>query len=113
MKDTMSLHTKTPLQLHTDTMIRIKNLDRVRHDFGSLIFLNTLMQVEGNGIVTYGKSVEGLFIDLSQEASIHMILDHPGRVQFQCSILKDMKGEISSDCGCRIICKRERFPSYG
>jgi hypothetical protein len=88
------LTTQTPLQLHTDTMIHIKNMDTVRHDFGSAMFLNTLTQVEGNGIVTYGKGVEGLFIDPGQEASIHLILDHPGRFQFQCSIHKDMKGEI-------------------
>ena len=66
----------------------------MRHDFGSLIFLNTLTHVEGNGVVTYGKGVEGLFIDPGQEASIHLTLDRPGRFQFQCSIHKDMKGEI-------------------
>ena len=86
--------TQTALQLHTDTMIHIKNMDTVRHDFGSPIFLNTLTHVESNGVVTYGKGVEGLYLDPGQNASIHLILDHPGRFQFQCSIHKDMKGEI-------------------
>jgi plastocyanin len=75
-------------------MIHIKNMDTVRHDFGSPIFLNTLTHVESNGVVTYGKGVEGLYLDPGQNASIHLILDHPGRFQFQCSIHKDMKGEI-------------------
>jgi uncharacterized cupredoxin-like copper-binding protein len=88
------LTTQMPLQLHTETLINIKNLDEVRHDFGSNMFLNTLTHVESNGAVAYGKGVEGVYIDPGQEASIRLTLDHPGRFQFQCSIHKDMKGEI-------------------
>jgi plastocyanin len=69
-------------------------MDNVRHDFGSHMFLNTLTHVESNGVVTYGKGLEGAYIDPGQEALIRLILDHPGRFQFQCSIHKDMKGEI-------------------
>ena len=36
------LTSQMPLQLHADTIIRVKNLDNVRHDFGSQMFLNTL-----------------------------------------------------------------------
>jgi len=85
---------QTPLQLNTETTIHIKNLDDVRHDFGSHMFLNTLTHVESKGVVTYGNGLEGVYIDAGQEASIRLILDHPGRFQFQCSIHKDMKGEI-------------------
>ena len=86
--------TQMPLQLHTDTLITIKNKDDVRHDFGSSMFLNTLTHVESNGVVTYGKGVEGVYIDPDQETSIHLVLDRPGRFKFQCSIHQDMKGEI-------------------
>ncbi len=86
--------TQMPLQLHTDTIIRVKNLDDVRHDFGSQMFLNTLTHVSSNGVVTYGKGVEGAFVDPGQEASIRLILNQSGRFQFQCSIHPDMKGEI-------------------
>jgi len=51
------------LQLHADTIIRVKNLDTVRHDFGSQMFLNTLTHVESHGVVTYGKGVEGAFLN--------------------------------------------------
>ncbi len=88
------LTSQTPLQLHTDTIIRVKNLDNVRHDFGSQMFLNTLTHVESNGVVTYGKGVEGAYLDPGQEASFRLMLDQPGRFQFQCSIHPDMKGEI-------------------
>ncbi len=83
-----------PLQLHADTIIRVKNLDNVRHDFGSQMFLNTLTHVESNGVVTYGKGVEGAFLDPGQEATFRLVLDQVGRFQFQCSIHPDMKGEI-------------------
>lgn len=86
--------TQMPLQLHAETFIQINNLDNVRHDFSSQIFLNTLTHVEGNGAVAYGKGVEGVYIDPGQEATIRLTIDHPGRFQFQCSIHKDMKGEI-------------------
>jgi plastocyanin len=83
-----------PLQLHTDTIIRVTNLDDVRHDFGSQMFLNTLTHVESDGVVTYGKGVEGAYLDPGQEASFRLTLNQPGRFQFECSIHQDMKGEI-------------------
>lgn len=90
-----TFHTsQMPLQLHADTIIRVKNLDNVRHDFGSQMFLNTLTYVESNGVVTYGKGVEGAFLDPGQEATFRLVLDQVGRFQFQCSIHQDMKGEI-------------------
>ena len=88
------LTSQMPLQLHADTIIRVKNLDNVRHDFGSQMFLNTLTYVESHGVVTYGKGVEGAFLDPGQEATFRLVLDQVGRFQFQCSIHPDMKGEI-------------------
>ena len=86
--------TQMPLQLHTDTYIYIKNLDEVRHDFGSTLFSNTLTHVDNNGVVAYGKGIEGAYLDPGKEAVIHLIIEKPGRFQFQCSIHQDMKGEI-------------------
>ena len=86
--------TQMPLQLHTDTIITVKNKDNIRHDFGSQMFMNTLTHVQTGGIVTYGKGIEGAFVDPGEEASFRLMLDQPGRFQFQCSIHPDMKGEI-------------------
>lgn len=88
------LTTQMPLQLHTDTIIRVKNLDNVRHDFGSQMFLNTLTHVESDGVVTYGKGIEGAYLDPGQEAMFRLTLNQSGRFQFECSIHQDMKGEI-------------------
>ena len=90
-----TFHTsQMPLQLHADTIIQVKNLDNVRHDFGSQMFLNTLTQVTSEGVVTYGKGVEGAFIDPGKEATFRLTMDQVGRFKFQCSIHPDMKGEI-------------------
>ena len=86
--------TQMPLQLDTETIIYITNKDTIRHDFGSDMFLNTLTHVDSNGVVTYGKGVEGVLLEPGQEASIRLRLNHSGRFQFQCSIHKEMKGEI-------------------
>lgn len=86
--------TQMPLQLDTETIIYITNKDTVRHDFGSDMFLNTLTHVESKGVVTYGKGIEGIYLEPGQEASIRLMLNHSGRFQFQCSIHKEMKGEI-------------------
>lgn len=94
IEDYKFLTSQMPLQLHADTIIRVKNLDKVRHDFGSLMFLNTLTHVASNGVVTYGKGVEGAFVDPGKEASFRLVLDKTGRFKFQCSIHPDMKGEI-------------------
>ena len=94
IQDYKFLTSQMPLQLHADTIIRVKNKDNVRHDFGSLMFLNTLTHVESNGVVTYGKGIEGAFVDPGKEASFRLTLEQVGRFQFQCSIHPDMKGEI-------------------
>jgi plastocyanin len=72
----------------------VKNLDNVRHDFGSQMFLNTLTHVESDGVVTYGKGIEGAYLDPGQEAMFRLTLNQSGRFQFECSIHQDMKGEI-------------------
>ncbi len=83
-----------PLQLNSDTFIYIQNRDNVRHDFSSDMFLHTLTHTEHDGVVAYGKGLEGVYIDPGREAMIHFVISKPGRFEFQCSIHKDMKGEI-------------------
>jgi hypothetical protein len=59
-----------PLQLNTDTFIYLQNRDNVRHDFSSDMFLNTLTHMEHDGVVAYGKDLEGIYIDPGREAVI-------------------------------------------
>lgn len=86
--------TQMPLQLHTETLITITNLDEVRHDFRSDMFKNIPTRIETDGAVAYGNGLEGVYVNPGKEAAIRMTLDHSGRFKFQCSIHQDMKGEI-------------------
>ena len=94
IKDYTFQTTQIPLQLNAATVIHVKNDDKVRHDFGSSIFQNSGTRVENRGVITYGDNIGGVFLDPDQEATFRLVIERPGRYQFQCSIHADMKGEI-------------------
>ena len=94
IKDYTFRTTQMPLQLNASTVIRVRNDDGVRHDFGSTIFQNSSTRVENRGVITYGDHIGGVFLDPGQEVTIRFVIERPGRYQFQCSIHPDMKGEI-------------------
>lgn len=77
-----------PLPLHTETLITIKNLDEVRHDFRSDMFMNTMAKVESNGAVAYGKGVEGVYINPGKETSIRLTLTIPADSSFNVRSIK-------------------------
>ncbi len=85
---------QAPLQLNVPTVISIKNEDQVRHDFGSLVFQRTMTRVEHDGVIGYGRGVDGVFLDPGREATIRFTIERPGRYEFRCSIHPDMKGEL-------------------
>lgn len=86
--------TQMPLQLHVPTIIHIRNADKVRHDFGSDIFSDTYTEVNADGAISYGTGIGGVFIDPRKEVEIQFTINRPGHYRFQCSIHKEMKGEI-------------------
>lgn len=85
---------QAPLALNSPVRIVVKNEDAIRHDFGSAIFQNTQTQIEHNGVIAYGSTVGGVFLDGGRSATIHFTLQRPGQYEFKCSIHPDMKGEI-------------------
>ena len=94
IKDFEFRATQMPLQLNAQTVIHIVNEDSVRHDFGSTIFSDTQTEVESGGVVTYGNSIQGAFVEPDHDVKFRFVINRPGRYQFQCSIHPDMKGEI-------------------
>lgn len=85
---------QVPLQLSAPTVITIRNEDAVRHDFGSVVFDGTPTQVDGGGVISYGRGIGGVFLDPDRTAHIRFTIDRPGRYEFRCSIHPDMKGEL-------------------
>lgn len=82
------------LRLGVPTVIKVKNEDAERHDFGSTMFEGIPTQVEREGVVAYGRGVGGVFLDAKREAAIRFNLSRPGRHEFRCSIHPNMTGEL-------------------
>lgn len=87
--------TKQPtLRLGLPTMIRIRNEDTERHDFGSTMFEGIPVQIEKDGVIVYGHGLRGVFLDSKRDATIRFEMSRPGRYEFRCSIHPNMKGEL-------------------
>lgn len=82
------------LRLGFPTVIKVKNEDAERHDFGSTMFEGIPTQVERDGVVVYGREVGGVFLDAKREAVFRFNMSRPGRHEFRCSIHPNMTGEL-------------------
>ncbi len=85
---------QVPLQLNIPTLITIRNEDDVRHDFGSAVFQRTMTKTESNGVISYGRGIEGVHLDPHRNVAIRFTLENPGRYEFRCSIHPNMRGEL-------------------
>lgn len=94
IKDFTFVTKQVPLQLNMPIVISIRNEDQVRHDFGSPVFQGSLAQVESDGVISYGRGIEGVFLNPTRDAMIRFTIDRHGRYQFKCSIHPNMKGEL-------------------
>jgi hypothetical protein len=83
-----------PLHLGLHTIIRIRNEDKERHDFGSVMFEGIPAQIEKDGVIVYGRGLGGVYLDSKRDATIQFQMSRPGRHEFRCSIHPHMKGEL-------------------
>lgn len=87
--------TKQPaLRLGLPTIIRIRNEDKERHDFGSAMFEGIPAKIERDGVIVYGRGLSGVYLDAKRDATIQFEMSRPGRHEFRCSIHPNMKGEF-------------------
>lgn len=94
IKDFKFLTKQGTLRLGVSTVIKVKNEDAERHDFGSTMFEGIPTQVERDGVVVYGRGVGGIFLDAKREAVLRFNMSRPGRHEFRCSIHSNMTGEL-------------------
>lgn len=94
IRDSTFVTRQMPLALNVPIRIQVKNEDKIRHDFGSTIFRDTPTQIEYQGVIAYGQTVGGAFLDGGKSASFRFTLHRPGQYEFKCSIHPSMKGEI-------------------
>lgn len=86
--------TQMPIQLHVPTVIYLRNTDEVRHDFGSEVFEGSHTRVEAANAISYGRGIQGVYIEPRGDVAIRFTIEKPGRYQFKCSIHEGMEGEI-------------------
>lgn len=88
------LSERVGLQFGLPTVIILRNQDIIRHGFTSPILLGLAVQAEGEGIVTYGKGVEGFYVDAGKTLVIRFTADRQGRYEFRCDLHPHMRGEV-------------------
>src|SRR5438034_6628291 len=67
-----------PVRPGLPTVLILRNLDIVRHGFTSQMLMGMLVHGEGEGIATYGKGVEGFYVDPGKTLVIRFTNDRPG-----------------------------------
>ncbi|MGH7218878.1 MAG: cupredoxin domain-containing protein [Nitrospiraceae bacterium] len=82
------------LRLGFPTVIKVRNEDAERHDFGSIMFEGLPTQIEKDGVIVYGRGLGGAFLDPKRDVAIRFNMSRPGRYEFRCSIHPNMTGEL-------------------
>ncbi len=82
------------LQVGTPIEIVVENRDKVRHGFTSPMLMGLLVFGEDDQIVTYGKGVEGFYVNPGKTLVIRFTPERPGSFSFHCDLHERMKGEL-------------------
>ena len=95
MRDSAFLLTKpAPARLGMSTVIVLRNEDIIRHGFTSPMLFGLLVHAEGEGIASYGKGVEGFYVDPGKTLVIRFTTERPDSYPFRCDLHPQMKGEF-------------------
>lgn len=94
IKDFKFVTKQGTLRLGLPTVIKVRNEDAERHDFGSTMFEGIPTQIDRDGVAVYGRGIGGVLLDSKREASIRFNMTRPGRHEFRCSIHPNMSGEL-------------------
>ena len=94
IKDSKFVTKQGPLRLGLPSVIKVRNEDVERHDFGSTMFEGIPTQIERDGVIVYGRGLSGVFLDPKRDVAIRFNMTRPGRHEFRCSIHPNMKGEL-------------------
>jgi plastocyanin len=94
IKDFKFVTKQDVLRLGFPTVIKVRNEDAERHDFGSAMFEGLPTQIEKDGVIVYGRGLGGVYLDPKRDTVIRFNLSRPGRYEFRCSIHPNMAGEL-------------------
>lgn len=82
------------LQVGIPLEIVVENRDNVRHGFTSPMLMGLLVFGEDDQIVTYGKGVEGFYVNPGKSLVIRFTTERAGSFPFHCDLHERMKGEL-------------------
>lgn len=91
---TFFLGSAVPIQVGQNIELIVRNQDHVRHGFASASLLGLLVSGEDDQIVTYGKGVEGFYVNPGKTLIIRIDAQRPGSMPFHCDLHEQMKGEL-------------------
>ena len=83
-----------PIQVGRPIEIVLENRDQVRHGFTSSMLIGLLVSGEDDQIATYGKGVEGFYVNPGKTLVIRFRTERPGSFPFHCDLHERMKGEL-------------------
>jgi hypothetical protein len=93
-ESTFLLTKPAPIRFGLPTVIVLRNEDIIRHGFTSPMLFGLLVHAEGEGIASYGKGVEGFYVDPGKTLVIRFTTNRPGSYSFRCDLHPQMKGEF-------------------
>ncbi|MBI4401556.1 MAG: multicopper oxidase domain-containing protein [Nitrospirae bacterium] len=82
------------VRLGVPMVIILRSEDIVRHGFTSPMLAGLSLHGEGEGIASYGKGIEGFYVDPWKTLVIRFTSDRPGTYSFRCDLHPHMKGEV-------------------
>jgi hypothetical protein len=85
---------RTQPEVGGDTVIIVRNQDIVRHGFTSPTLAELYLRAEGEGLSSYGKGIEGFYVEPGKTLVIRLVLERSGRLSFHCDLHPEMKGEL-------------------
>ena len=92
--ETFLLSSAVPIQVGQSIELIVRNQDHVRHGFASASLLGLLVSGEDDQIMTYGKGVEGFYVNPGKTLIIRFDAERPGSILFHCDLHEHMKGEL-------------------
>jgi hypothetical protein len=82
------------VRLGFPSVIKVRDEDAERHDFGSIMFEGIPTRIEKDGVIVHGRGLGGVFLDTKRDAVIRFNMSRPGRHEFRYSIHPNMTGEL-------------------
>ena len=88
------LESSVPIQIGQTIELIVRNNDDVRHGFASPSLFGLLVSGEDEQIVTYGKGIEGFYVNAGKTLTIRINAERPGTMPFHSDLHEHMTGEL-------------------